>query len=201
PDDLLAVLELLLVVLVEEDTVRVARAAHVDAHGRVAVPGEVAMHRFIARARQVPLAVRDVLEDRRHRRDLRPGGKPDAGREPAPARRHGVHLERSVLEKGDLDARHAGHPAELVHALAIDPVPYPVASEEHDAVAGATGRLVEAPAPVGIELDDALEPPLAVEIDPLVGEAQVALDDRRVDRLEVHESRVSPEMARQPFAA
>src|SRR5206468_6149752 len=83
PDDLSAVLELLLVVLVEEDTVRVARAAHVDAHGRIAVPGEVAMDRFIARARQVPLAVRDVLEDRRRRRDLRPGGKPDAGREPA----------------------------------------------------------------------------------------------------------------------
>src|SRR5438876_9104835 len=108
-------------------------------------------------------------------------------REPEPARRHGVHLERSVLVKGDLDARYAGHPSELVHAVGINPVPHPVAPEEHHAVAGTADGVVEAPAPVGIELDDALEPALAAEVDPLVREAQVALDDRRIDRLEVHE--------------
>src|SRR5439155_223783 len=79
-DDRDAVLELLLVVLVEEDAVRVARAAHVDTHGRVAVPGEVAVHRLVPGARQVALAVRDVLEDRGHRRARRGGGQPEARR-------------------------------------------------------------------------------------------------------------------------
>src|SRR5207245_5799701 len=83
-DDSDAVLELLLVVLVEENAARVARAAHVDAHGRVAVPGEVAMHRLVPGAREVALAVRDVLEDRGHRRARRVGGQPEARREPAP---------------------------------------------------------------------------------------------------------------------
>ena len=106
PDDLSAVLELLLVVLVEEDTVRIARAAHVDAHGSIAVPGEVAMHRFIPGARQVPLAVRDVLEDRRHRRDLRVGWEPDAGGEPAAIGQR----DPAVLDLADRAGKRGLHP-------------------------------------------------------------------------------------------
>jgi len=42
------------------------------------------VHRLVPRARQVALAVRDVLEDRGHRRVRCVGGQPEPRREPAP---------------------------------------------------------------------------------------------------------------------
>src|SRR5262249_43924886 len=121
-------------------------------------------------------------------------------REPEPTWRHGVRLERSILVEGDLDARHLRNPPELVHPLGIDPVPHPVRPEEDDAVTGTPRLVAEAPATPRIQPDQALEPSTPVEIDPLVREAEVTLDDRAADRLQVHQPRVAAELARQPAA-
>src|SRR5438552_10887338 len=122
-------------------------------------------------------------------------------REPEPARRHGVGLERPVLVEGDLDARHAGTPPELVHPVGVDPVPHPVPSEEDDAVGGAPRLVAKAPTPPDIQRDETLEPSVPVEVDPLVCEAKMALDDRPADRLEIHEPGVAWQVAREPGAA
>ena len=58
------------------------RAAHVDADGGVAVSGEPGVQDGVAGRRAVVLAVRDVLEDRRHRIGLGVLGQPDARGEP-----------------------------------------------------------------------------------------------------------------------
>src|SRR5882762_395920 len=116
-------------------------------------------------------------------------------REPEPARRHGVGLERPVLVKRDLDARHAGNPPELVYPVGVDTAPHPVWSEEDDAVAGTPRLVAKAPAPPDIQLDQALEPSVPVEVDPLVCEAEMALDDRPADRLEIHEPGVASQVA------
>ena len=62
-DHLQRVVLLLREVLVVEQPVRVAAAAEVDAHARVAVVGEVRVVALVARGERVALAVREVLED------------------------------------------------------------------------------------------------------------------------------------------
>jgi hypothetical protein len=49
-----------------------------------------------------------------------------------------------------------------------------------------------------VEPDDALHPPRAVEIRPLIREAEVALDDAAADGLEIHQARVAGEMLPRP---
>jgi hypothetical protein len=61
-----AVIELLLKVLVGEMPLGLAGAPHVDTDGGVALPREPRVHPFVAAARAVALAIRDVFEDRRH---------------------------------------------------------------------------------------------------------------------------------------
>ena len=95
-------------VLVVAAALRVAAAAHVDADAGVAVPGEVGVARGVARGRRVVLAVRDVLEDGRHRARLGVLGQPDPRREP-----HAVaHRDPGVADDADrlrqlVDALHA----------------------------------------------------------------------------------------------
>ena len=116
--------------------------------------------------------------------------------EPEAARRHRVGLGGLVLVERDLHARYAGPRADLVDRRRGMAVVRPVRAEQHDAVAVAPVVVVEAPAPVAVQLDDGLDPARAVEVDPLVGEAQVALDDAAADRLEVQRARVSAEVRR-----
>src|SRR5207244_7602891 len=68
------------------------------------------------------------------------------------------------------------------------------------AVAHLPRRVGKAPATVRVELDEALHPARPVEIDPPIREPEVGLDDRPADRLEVHEPRVSGEVAAEPLA-
>jgi hypothetical protein len=62
--------------------VRVAAAAQVDPHGRVAVADEVGVVARVAAGHRVALAVREVLEDRRDRIGLGVLREPDARGEP-----------------------------------------------------------------------------------------------------------------------
>ena len=51
-----------------------------------------------------------------------------------------------------------------------------------------------------VEADQGLDPALAIEIAPLVGETEVGLYDAAADRLEVHHARVASHVARDPGA-
>src|SRR2546429_3574385 len=82
-DHLEGIVLLLLQILVRQVAVGLARAPHVDTEGRVAVLGEVAVHRVITRARAVALAVWDVLENRGDLDVGRRLGKPQPGAETA----------------------------------------------------------------------------------------------------------------------
>ena len=62
-------------VLVQDDPVRVAGAADVDAHARIAVAGEVPHLLVVADRDAVVPAVREVAEDGRHRAWHRPGSQ------------------------------------------------------------------------------------------------------------------------------
>jgi hypothetical protein len=80
-DDLQGVGLLLRQVFVVQQAVGLARAAHVDAHRGIAVAGEIVVHRLVAAAHVVALAVGDVFEDGRDR--VVPGvlRQPDARRQ------------------------------------------------------------------------------------------------------------------------
>ncbi len=81
PLDHLHCVELLLrQVLVKQQAVRVAAAAHVHTNRRVTVAGEVRVADGVAGGRLVVLAVRKVLEQRRHRRVLGVLRQPDPRR-------------------------------------------------------------------------------------------------------------------------
>src|SRR5207244_13555791 len=115
-------------------------------------------------------------------------------RQAEPAARHRVRGGRPVGVERDLDARHAGNPTELVDGAGVDRPPHAVSAEQDHAEPDAVWAGGVLPAPARIEADDALEPARTVEIDPLIGEAEVRLDDRAADGLEVHEPGIAREV-------
>ena len=106
-EHVLGVVLLLRQVLVAQDALGVAAAAHVDADAAIAVAGEVAVARVVGGERGVVLAVRDVLEDRRHRIARRQSsGSHSARRQPDAV----AHRDPDV-------AQHAHRLRQLVDAL------------------------------------------------------------------------------------
>ena len=71
-------------VFVLQQPVRLAAAANVHAHPRIAVTGDVGEARGVTRSGAIALAVGDVVHDGRHRAVLGVLGKPDACAHPAP---------------------------------------------------------------------------------------------------------------------
>src|SRR6185312_665625 len=83
--------------------------------------------------------------------------------------------------------------------MAIAP---PVRHEQHDAVTAPPRGVVEPPSAVPVEADQRLDPAVAaVQVGPLVGEAQVRLDYAAADRLEIDEAGVAGEVRATPRAA
>ncbi len=81
-DHLEAVVLLLLQILILEQPVGLAAAAHVDAHSGIAVPGEIRVGEGVALGRAVALAVGQEFEDRGDRPRLGILGKEDPRRQP-----------------------------------------------------------------------------------------------------------------------
>ena len=73
-------------ILIVHHAVRLARTAHVDAHGGVAVARKPVMHALVAPAHEIAFPVGDVLEDRRYRCLFRVCGRPNPRREAAAVR-------------------------------------------------------------------------------------------------------------------
>ncbi len=93
PREYLEGVELLLArVLVGDQPVGVAGAADIDANGRVAVLGEVGVARRVGVGGLVVLAVRQVLEDRRHRRSGGVFRQPDPSGEPHAVGQRDPHI-------------------------------------------------------------------------------------------------------------
>src|SRR6516164_9250461 len=74
-----------------------------------------------------------------------------------------------------------------------------VGHEQHHAVAGASRRIVELPSSFGIKADEGRDPSIAVEIGPLVGEAQMGFDDASVDGLQIEHAGVALEVSATPL--
>src|SRR6185437_16219036 len=115
------------------------------------------------------------------------------------ARRHGMRLARDLVVEGDLNRRHVGDGEQVADPRAIDLPVDPMGAEEHDAVADAA-LLAELPDAVGVELDHGGKPALAVEVEPLLGHAQMAFDDAAADRLDIDDAGEAAESAAEPFA-
>ena len=104
--------------------------------------------------------------------------------------------------KGDLDAGYLGILGdEALDAAAVDGVGDAVGPEQHDAVAGAAILVGEVPDAFGIESDDRLDPAGAVEIGPLIAEAQMAFDDAAANGLEIDHPGIALEISAEPVAA
>src|SRR5882762_9728610 len=73
-------------VLIVHDSVGLARAAHVDAHCRVAVPRKPVVHPLVAPPHEIALTIGDVLEDRGNRHPGLVVGQPEARGQPATIR-------------------------------------------------------------------------------------------------------------------
>src|SRR6202140_2197824 len=88
-DDLERVVLLLLHVFIRHQPIRLAAAAHIDAHRSEPFRCEVVMHRLVARTSSVSLAIRNLFEDGGHGRCVGPGvvRQPDARCEPRPIRK------------------------------------------------------------------------------------------------------------------
>src|SRR5436190_12649941 len=72
--------------------------------------------------------------------------------------------------------------------------------EQDHRIAVAAVAIVKRPLAFGIKADQRLDPSLAIEIGPLVGKAQVDLDDTAADRFEVHHAGISCEVVSEPLA-
>jgi len=93
-DDIERVVVLLLRVLVAQNAVGVAGAAEIDAHRGISMAGEIPVHGLVAPAREVALAIGNVLQDRGDAVRVRVRGQPDARGEAGPVR----HGDPDVLD-------------------------------------------------------------------------------------------------------
>src|SRR5580704_6204272 len=80
------------------------------------------------------------------------------------------------------------------------PVAAAIRSEQHDAVTLAAVVVVKIPVVVFIKADQRIDPAGTVEIGPLVGEAQMRLDDGAADGLEIEHASKAGEMFLRPGA-
>ena len=109
---------------------------------------------------------------------------------------------RQVFVKRDLQARHAGQICDFaLQVCRRMAVARAVWGEEHDAVAGTSRRIIELPLAFGVEANEGLDPAWTVEIGPLIGEAQMRLDDAAANGLEVQHAGVALEMLPAPCTA
>src|SRR5580692_10390554 len=116
--------------------------------------------------------------------------------------RHGVVLRRAVLMEGDLHAGDAGRALDRIdQRLRRMTVAAAVRSEQHDAVTLAAVVVVKIPVAILIEADQRVDPAGAVEIGPLVGEAQMRLDDRAADGFDIEHAGIAGEIFLDPSAA
>src|SRR5262245_1003135 len=76
-----------------------------------------------------------------------------------------------------------------------------VRSEQHDAVACPAGVIAKVPTAASIEINDGLDPTRTIQVGPLVGEAQVSLDNFRANGLKIHTARIAFETAAPPISA
>src|SRR6185369_6031770 len=90
-------------------------------------------------------------------------------------RRHRMGLVRDRVVEGDLDRGDLGDLEEPADDRAVDSPIDAVSAEQHHAVSGAA-FLAEPPDALRVEPDDGGKPALAVEVEPLLGHAQMALD-------------------------
>src|ERR1700730_15880432 len=118
------------------------------------------------------------------------------------AGRHGVLFRRAVLVESDLHAGDAGRALDRVNQRQRRmPVAAAVRSEQHDAVTLAAVVVVKIPLAVFIKPDQRIDPAGAIEIGPLVGAAQMRLDDRAADGFEIEHAGVTGEIFLRPGAA
>src|SRR5215212_475997 len=81
------------------------------------------------------------------------------------------------------------------------PVAPPMPAEEHDGIAVAAHPFFgKVPVLFGIEPDQRLDPALAIEIGPLIGEAQMRIDDAATDRLDIEHAGIAAQMLAGPGA-
>jgi hypothetical protein len=114
--------------------------------------------------------------------------------EPPAAWAPGLGLVERDLDRGDAGGVHqrsGGRP--------IDAGRDAGGAEEHDAVAGLP-TLFQAPDPGRIEPDDCRQPAGAIQVDPLIGHAQMAFDDPPTDRLDIDDAGEAAEVPPAPFA-
>src|SRR5436190_16318681 len=81
------------------------------------------------------------------------------------------------------------------------PIAPAMAAEEHDGIAVATSSFLgKVPVLLGIEPDQCFDPALAIEIGPLIGEAQMRIDDAATDRLDIEHAGIAAQMLAGPGA-
>src|ERR1700730_7805539 len=81
------------------------------------------------------------------------------------------------------------------------PVAASIRSEQHDAVTLAAVVVVEIPVAILIESDQRTDPAGTVQIGPLVGEAQMRLDDGAADGFEIEHAGIAGEIFSHPATA
>ncbi len=118
------------------------------------------------------------------------------------ARRHGVVRRVLVLVERDLHAGDAGHRAHLVHqGRRRVAVARSVRAEQHHAVAVDAIAVGIDPVAGDMQTHHRLDPAGTIKIRPLVGEAQMRLDDAAADGLEVRHPGEAGQVLARPGAA
>lgn len=109
---------------------------------------------------------------------------------------------RAIFVEGDLDAGDTRRPPDLVNQrfrrMAVLPA---VRSEQDDTIAFAAIVVAKVPRPVFVETDDGFDPAGPIEIGPLVGKAQMRLDDLFADGFEIKHAGIAGQIVAHPLPA
>src|ERR1700722_16816577 len=116
-------------------------------------------------------------------------------REAKSARRHGMLLRRTIFMKGNLHARYTGRAFDLFDKFRRGmPIASAVRSEQHDTVAFARLVIFKDPLTGLVKPPQRIAPARSVKIGPLVGKAQMCLDDGAPDCFELQHAGIPAKM-------
>src|SRR5579885_2641408 len=124
----------------------------------------------------------------------------DDGETEAPGR-HRMLFWRSVLMEGNLQTGYAWTALDLIHQRRRRmPIPA-VRAEQHHAVAFAAILIIKVPFAALIQADHRLDPAGTEKVRPLIGKAQVRLDDAPAERFQIDHAGIAGKLPPQPGAA
>src|ERR1044071_7496349 len=113
-----------------------------------------------------------------------------------------MKLRSFIFMKGHLDTGNARPGEKFINYGVIGFfIAQTMRTEEHDAITRSAVFIAVTPAAVRVQIDDRIDPAGTIQVGPLIGEAQVRLNNLGADGLKIHAARIAFEITAQPLTA